>query len=421
MIVTVVPSFINGTVTVPASKSAMQRACALALLNNGTTIIHNPGKSNDDLAALNIIKTAGVSVMEDKESLFIKSAGKINIKGPVHCGESGLSLRMFTPVLALSDTAVTITGEGSLLHRPVGFFDSVLPLLHVKVQTNNSFLPIKIQGPLIPADITVDGSMSSQYLTGLLFAFAKAAKSKVVITVTDLKSKPYIDMSLQMLSQFGYTVAIEGYERFEISPVEDEQRDVIYYTEGDWSGAAFLLVAGAIAGDITLKGLTNASTQADKAILDVLIKCGAAVTVNTDNIAITRSDQLKPFVFDATDCPDLFPPLAALAANCKGTSIIKGTSRLAAKESNRALTLTDVFTKMGIEISIINDEMIIVGGKVKPAIVDGHHDHRIVMAAAIAGLHGTGNVVINGAEAVSKSYPDFFEHLKLLGTNVSLV
>lgn len=422
MIATVTPSVINGTVTAPASKSAMQRACALALLNNGTTIIQNAGKSNDDLAALDIIRKAGALMEEDKDgNLLITSNGNISLRGALHCGESGLSLRMFTPIVALSNEEVMIYGEGSLLQRPINFFDTVLPLLQVKIQTNNGFLPLKVQGPLIPTDISIDGSMSSQYLTGLLFAFAKAAKSNVTISVHDLKSKPYVDLSLQMLQHFGYTVSNKGYVKFKISAMQEERREINYYNEGDWSGGAFILIAGAIAGNVTVHGLFNESVQADKAILEVLKNCGAGISVYEHHITITHSKELKPFTFDATDCPDLFPPLAALAAYCNGTSVIKGTSRLLAKESNRAASLTDVFTKMGVDICIRGDEMTIVGGKkMTGAQVDAHHDHRIVMACAVAALSGSGDVVINGAEAVEKSYPDFFDHLRMLGAVVSL-
>lgn len=400
----------------------MQRACALALLNKGTTIIRNAGKSKDYLAALEIIRKIGASIKYDKDgNLLITSNGNINPRGELHCGESGLSLRMFTPIIALSNEEVLINGEGSLLQRQINFFDTVLPLLHVKIQTNNGFLPLKVQGPLIPADINIDGSMSSQYLTGLLFAFAKAAKRNVTISVNDLKSKPYIDLSLQMLKHFGYDVSNDGYVKFKISAIEVKRREINYYNEGDWSGGAFLLVAGAIAGNVKVRGLFNESVQADKAILEVLKNCGAGITIYKHHITITHSKELKPFNFDATDCPDLFPPLAALASYCNGTSVIKGTSRLLAKESNRATSLTDVFTKMGVNICTGGDEMTIVGGKkITGAQVDAFHDHRIVMACAIAALSGSGDVVINGAEAVEKSYPDFFDHLRMLGAAVSL-
>jgi 3-phosphoshikimate 1-carboxyvinyltransferase len=152
----------------------------------------------------------------------------------------------------------------------------------------------------------------------------------------------------------------------------------------------------------------------------VLQSCGAAVTVHKHNITVSNQASLKAFVFDATDCPDLFPPLVALAAYCDGISIIKGTARLVAKESNRAESLTDVFTKMGIDVSVNDNEMYVVGGKVKAASVDAHDDHRIVMACAVAGLRSKGNIIIAGAGAVEKSYPAFFDHIRMLGAAVSL-
>ena len=421
MIAAISPGKIMGSVTAPASKSAMQRACALALLNNGKTIIQNPGKSNDDLAALNIIKGLGASFHYEQDDLVINSTGEVNGNGVINCGESGLSLRMFAALAALSNNEIVLTGDGSLLKRPMHFFDEVFPLLSVNTKTKNGFLPITIKGPMLPKDISIDGSMSSQYLTGLLFAFAKVANEPVVISVNNLKSKPYIDLSIQMLVHFGYDVKNEDHLRFFIQPVKSIQKNIVYHTEADWSAAAFLLVAGAIAGDIRVKGLDLYSAQADRAIMDVLADTGAAISVEGSCILINDQQQLRAFEFDATDSPDLFPPLVALAAFCNGTSVIKGINRLAGKESDRAVTLIDVFSKMGIEIFLKDDDMIIKGGtRIRSAEVSSHHDHRIAMACAVAALKAEGNIIIDHAEAITKSYPDFYHHLQMLGAAVSL-
>jgi 3-phosphoshikimate 1-carboxyvinyltransferase len=421
VIASVSTSVINGSLAAPASKSTMQRACALGLLNDGMTFIQNAGNSNDDLAALDIIKHLGATIEQPgKQEIIITSDGNTRPADVIHCGESGLSLRMFAPLIALSGQMVRITGEGSLLKRPVDFFDKVLPGLHVNVQTNGGFLPVQVQGPLVPGNIRIDASLSSQYLTGLLFAFAKAAEKEVTIFVDGLKSKPYIDLSLHLLQQFGYDVRHDAYTRFFIVPAEKKKRDVHYVNEGDWSGAAFLLVAGAAAGDLKLTGLQEDSMQADRAILTVLKQAGADMSIHPDHIRITNANKLYPFTFDATDCPDLFPPLAALAANCDGTSVIKGTSRLVAKESDRAKSLADIFSKMGVPINVAADEMTITGGNISGANVDAHHDHRIVMAAAVAGLRASGDVVITGAEAINKSYPAFFNDMKKAGAAISL-
>lgn len=425
MIVTIQPSAISGIINAPTSKSSMQRACAAALLNEGKTTIANPGKSNDDLAALEVIKILGATVTEvDENQIIITSKGIQPISDEMNCGESGLGIRMFAPIAALSNKPIVISGTGSLLTRPMNFFDEIFPKLDIAIESNNGKLPIKIKGPLQPKNITIDGSLSSQFLTGLLMAFGKAATERVTISVTNLKSKPYIDLTLQVMHIFGYEVINNNFESFLIKPVSKSTDKIIEYTvEGDWSGGAFLLVAGAIAGKITVNGLDTFSTQADKAILQALIDCGSTISIQEKQIDIgspaTGKSGLKAFHFDATDCPDLFPPLVALAAYCNGTTVIEGVNRLAHKESNRGLTLQEEFGKMGIVIKLQDDLMLVEGGTgVNGATVHSHHDHRIAMACAVAGLIADGETIIEEAEAINKSYPDFYEHLKQLKANV---
>ena len=428
MIVTINPSFISGTIVAPASKSSMQRACALALLADVETTLINPGKSNDDLAALDIIQKLGAKILQKEDgTLQIKSSQNPPLggggAGVIHCGESGLGIRMFTPIAALSSLPITITGTGSLLKRPMHFFDEIFPKLGISIKSNNGHLPINIKGPLQPADITIDGSLSSQFLTGLLIAFAKAATKPVTISVNDLKSKPYIDLTLQMMKQFGYEVENENYEKFTLNPKPLNPKPLNYTVEGDWSSAAFLLVSGAVAGGLTVTGLDVFSTQADKAILKALMDCGTNISIEEQKISINTplGSGGKAFHFNATDCPDLFPPLVALAAYCNGTTVIEGVSRLQHKESNRAITLQEEFLKMGVEIILQDDLMMIKGGQgVKGAKVFSHHDHRIAMACAVAALQADGAIMIEDAEAVNKSYPQFYEDLKLLNAAVSL-
>ena len=420
MIVKIQPGKISGNIDAPTSKSSMQRACAAALLNDGKTIIGNPGRSNDDLAALGVIDNLGAKVLQQSTNeLVIESEGVKPVSREMNCGESGLGIRMFAPIAALSNQEIIINGTGSLLSRPMDFFDQIFPKLGIEIESNHGKLPIKIKGPLKPVDITIDGSLSSQFLTGLLMAYGKAATKPVTITVNNLKSKPYIDLTLQVMQEFGYSVINHQYESFEIHPVNvPSHQPKNYLVEGDWSGAAFLLVAGAIAGEITIKGLNVFSSQADKAILRALTMSEAVVSIAEDQIVIGPG-KLKAFHFDATDCPDLFPPLVALASFCEGTTVIKGVSRLAHKESNRGLTLQEEFGKMGIEITLQDDLMLVKGGTgLKAAIVHSHHDHRIAMACAVAALRAEGETTIEEAEAINKSYPTFYSDLKNLGTVV---
>jgi 3-phosphoshikimate 1-carboxyvinyltransferase len=404
----------------------MQRACAAALVAKGKSIIRNPGHSNDDKAAMDIVQRLGAQAVINNGQLVINSGGVVPVSNEINCGESGLSIRMFTPLVALSEKQVTINGSGSLAVRPMDFFDEVLPQLGISVQTNKGKLPLVIQGPVQPANITIDGSLSSQFLTGLLMAYAAAGASNVAINVTNLKSRPYIDLTLNVMQQFGLTVPENrNYESFYF-PAQDARLSTHhppltthhYTVEGDWSGGAFLLVAGAIAGNITVKGLDVFSTQADKAVLQALMDCGAGISIEPGQIEL-RPMPLKAFHFNATDCPDLFPPLVALAACCAGTTAIEGATRLTHKESNRALTLQEEFGKMGIVITLQDDLMLVKGGTgMKGATVHSRHDHRIAMACAVAALKADGATVIEEAGAINKSYPDFYEHLQQLGAGV---
>ena len=452
MVAIVHPSKLSGSQIAPASKSSMQRACAAALIHIGKTIIHNPGHSNDDLAALDVIQKLGAIVETEKlvnekantGSIVVNSNGVKPIGPSMNCGESGLGIRMFTPIAALSSELISIEGKGSLVKRPMHFFDEILPKVGVKVHSQKGFLPIEIQGPLVPANITIDGSLSSQFLTGMLMAYAASGVQEVEIKVIDLKSKPYIDLTLAVLNAFGWKVEHTNYESFRFLAHAPLKPVIEYTVEGDWSGAAFLLVAGAIAGPIKVKGLQLNSTQADKKIMEALISAKANMIQEEDGILIgpvtdvssnnsnnnannnlnnsnAYSNGLLAFEFDATDCPDLFPPLVALASVCNGITKIKGVSRLAHKESDRGLTLQTEFAKMGVQIDLVGDEMLIHGGTViQSATVFSQHDHRIAMACGVAALVANGPIEITEAEAINKSYTDFFTHLQELGAKVDI-
>ena len=431
VIVTIKPSDISGTIQAPASKSSMQRACAAALLHHGETIIHHPGHSNDDRAAIELIQQMGATVNFEGDKLVVRSTGVRPKGNEVNCGESGLGIRMFAPVISLSGQEITINGEGSLLKRPMDFFDEVLPQLGVEVRSNNGRLPLKVKGPLQPADIEIDGSLSSQFLTGLLMAYSAAGADGVSIRVNDLKSRPYIDLTLDVMEKFGLDIPQNiNYQAFYFQRSRKAAAEGngaastssrTYTVEGDWSGGAFLLVAGAITGNIVIQGLDVASTQADKAVLIALQEAGAILSIQSNRIEIGPPLRtLKPFHFDATECPDLFPPLVALASCCEGKSIIVGTKRLTHKESNRGITLQEEFAKMGVEIDLQDDLMVIKGGAgVKGSRVHSRHDHRIAMACATAAIKAGGETIIEEAQAVNKSYPDFYADIKKMGVSVT--
>jgi 3-phosphoshikimate 1-carboxyvinyltransferase len=408
------PSAIKGKIKAPASKSMTQRAIAAALLANGQSIIHNPSYCDDSLAAMSI--AVGLGARVEPEANELKINGSVELKEPkLNCGESGLAIRMFSPIAALYPTEITMVGANSLKKRPMIMIEEALKQLGVKCSSTGGFLPLTIHGPIKGGFCEIDGSVSSQLLTGLLMALPLATKDSE-IKVNNLKSKPYIDMSIRLLSSFGIKIHNTDYKQFRI-PGNQKYTPVSYTVEGDWSGGAFLLVAGAINGNLSVMGLNKESLQSDRAIISALEKAGAHIKISENQIDISKSE-LKAFDLDATDCPDLFPPLVALASSCTGVSTIKGVSRLKHKESNRGETLKEEFGKMNIKIEIKDDVMSITGGKPQGAHVESHEDHRIAMAVAVTALGASGRVYIRDSQCVVKSYPGFFDDLRTLGAVV---
>lgn len=401
------PSKVNGSVCAPASKSVAQRAIAIASMAMGHSEIISVGESDDVQAAISVCRAMGVNfdILSDR---LIISGGLRLPKIPLDCGESGLSVRMFSAIAATLDGEVMLTGKGSLLNRPMDIVEESLIPMGIRCTTNQGQLPILVKGPMQGGIIKVDGSISSQVITGMLIA-SPYAKRDTTLLVQNLQSQPYIDITLEVMKSFGVDVENKNYSEFFIKAGQ-RYKPIEYTVEGDWSGAAFMLVAGAIGGRVMVTNLRPNSPQADRVIINALNCAGAKISVYDNQIEVNKH-HLKGFDFDATNCPDLFPPLVALASHCEGETRILGVSRLHVKESDRAATLKDEFGKMGIDIRIEGELLIVKGGKPQGANVQSHGDHRIAMATAVAALAGTGDLEIDGAECVSKSYPEFFEEL----------
>lgn len=420
MQVTVNPSTVQGTLQVPASKSMMQRICAAALLHRGKTMIHNGGGSDDDKAALQIIQQLGATVTGLSNNSFqIISNGQIAPAPHINCGESGLSARLFTAIAALSNQPITINAHGSLLQRPMGELLHVLSQLGVRIL--HPQFPISLQGPLQAKDVSIHAGLSSQFLSGLLFALSASAKQPMVLKVHGLNSKPYINLTLGVLQHFGKPIQNMNYESFIINPaLFAAPQDVVCTIEADWSSASCFMVAAAIGGELTFNRLHTNSLQADVAILNALHDAGAHVLIQDDTIVVA-SHKLNAFQFDATQCPDLFPALCVLAAACNGRSYIKGLGRLFHKESNRAASIGSMLTALGVPFYTDADTICITGvAELQAATIDSCNDHRIVMAAAAAALRANGPVTILNTQAVNKSYPTFFNDLCALGVTCTI-
>ena len=403
---------IRGTIAPPSSKSYAQRAIALALLAEGRSILRNIEFCKDTRSALKCIEALGAKVEYIDDSTIAIEGGLKPQSSTLNVGESGLATRLFTPIASLNPTPITIEGEGTLLYRPMTMMIEPLRQLGVQVRDGGGFLPIEVQGPMHGGDITVDGSVSSQFITGLLLALP-LAQEDTTLHVTSPVSIPYIDMTIETARLFGVEIMHnEGdYTQFFIEG-RQQYTPADIAIEGDWSGAATLLVAGAIAGEVTVKNISTLSKQADTAICHALERAGAGLIIEQDSITVSKR-KLRGFEFDATNAPDLFPALAALAAAAEGESVIIGTDRLRHKESDRAETICHEYEKLGIEVDISEKNIMrIRGGEILPATTFSHNDHRIAMSIAISALRCQGEVVIENAECVEKSYPTFFKDLE---------
>lgn len=406
---------LHGEITPPCSKSYAQRALAVALLASGNTTLRGIELCRDTRSAISAIERLGAKV-EIIDDNTLKIEGGLNASTNIlNVGESGLSARLFTPIASLLNSPITIEGEGTLRHRPMSMMVEPLKELGVTVRDGGGRLPIEVCGPMRGGKVTVDGSMSSQFITGLLIALPMAERDTTV-EVKGAVSTPYIDMTLDTIERFGVEVMYNkgDYTQFYIEAGQ-QYRGVDYTIESDWSSAAAIMVAAAIAGEVTIKNISMLSRQADTAICRALERAGASIISEEQSITISHR-KLEAFDFDATHSPDLFPALVALAAASEGVSIIKGISRLRGKESDRGEVLKQEYEKLGIDIELDyeEDEMRIIGGEPHAADVDSHDDHRIAMSLAITALRLAEPLNIKNRECVSKSYPSFFEDLELL-------
>ena len=404
---------LNGVVAPPCSKSYAQRALAVSLLAKGRSVLRNMDFCNDTLSALRCVEMLGAKVERTDDSTIVVDGGLAPQSDSLCVGESGLSARLFTPIASLCKTPIVINGEGTLLYRPMDMMIHPLRALGVDVRDGGGRLPIEVCGPMQGGQIDVDGSVSSQFVTGLLLSLP-LAEEDTVINVSGAVSKPYLDMTIDTAACFGVAIEHNDYEQFYIAGGQS-YTPTEYAVEGDWSAAAMLLVAGAVAGEVTVKNLSMLSKQADVAVCDALVRAGAELTTEGNTVTAVHRP-LRGFEFDATNCPDLFPALATLAAAAEGESRIIGTRRLEHKESNRAEAIAAEFRKIGIEVDLSESNVMkIRGGEIRGGVeVESYGDHRMAMTLAVAALLCDSQITIHGAECVSKSYPNFFEDLQRL-------
>ena len=414
MLARILPSRLQGSVTVPPSKSMAHRALLCAGLAAGETRIQGILPSQDMEATCRALTALGASIARQGSLARVQGvAGRPKApQGPVDCGESGSTLRFLIPAFALASAPARLTGRGRLPQRPLGPYGAIFHgqgLPFAQDETGVSF-----QGPLAPGDYGLPGDVSSQFISGLLFALPLLPGDSHIRIQPPFESRGYVNMTLQVMDAFGVqaafldglTLRVPGNQRF-TAPAAP------FLVEGDDSQAAFFLTLDAILGDVSVAGLSPRSIQGDRVMGEILARCG--------HVPGQPPRPLAPFVADLGDCPDLGPILMTLGLFCQGESRLLNAGRLRLKESDRGTAMAQELGKLGGQASLAGDEIRIRQSRLRPGpALSSHGDHRIAMALAVAALGARIPADIQGAEAVEKSYPDFWKDLAAIGARVEL-
>ena len=439
MIAEISPNGLFGRINAPFSKSDAHRVLIASALCNEPTIITLSCESDDISATVRCLEALGAKLIPlggnsvtggnyRMEPITKKSTFSHHT---LDCGESGTTLRFLLPIAAALGVSCNFTAQGRLPERPLD--DLIAALSDNGCRFSSDHLPITLQGQLKPGNYRIPGNISSQYISGLLYALAlPEAESRITLT-TRLESASYVEMTQQTLKGFGISsfrtdngFAIDGGQQF-CSPGSA-------VVEGDWSNATFFLAAGALSADcklsssavlkksITVSGLTVRSLQGDKAICELLQNFGAEVTMSDNGDVSVSAGELHAIDIDVSGVPDLFPVLAVVAASASGTTRLYNAARLRMKESDRIHSVAAMLGALGADVRELPDELIINGKtNLTGGIVNGENDHRIVMAAATASVICKNPVTILGIEAINKSYPGFFKDFKTLGGNANVI
>ena len=395
----------------------------MASLAKGESIIENPLLSDDTLYTINACRTLGAEVELREDSLTVKgTGGEIKAeKQKIFAGNSGSTIRMIAPLAALAQTKIILDGDSRLRQRPMGDLLSALVGLGVNARSlnDNGCPPIEIQGGEFKAnEVTLSGETSSQPVSALLMAAPYFKKGLSIKIDGRLRSRPYIDITLDTMHAFGIDAVNRDYKEFTVEGGQ-HYKARRYRIEGDYSSAAYFLAAGAIGGGpVSVANLKNDSVQGDRHLLNILERMGASVDYDKEQVRVHRTGGLKGVNVDLGDYPDLVPTLAVVAAFAEGKTKITNIAHLRFKESDRIKDTAAELNKMGVKTEVGADTMVIYGGKPKGAEINAHNDHRLAMSLTIAALFADGDSIVNGAEAVNKSYPRFFADLLKLGAKV---
>ena len=425
MKIKITPSAVTGEVSAPPSKSYTHRAVIVASLAAGESVIENPLLSDDTLYTINACRSLGADI-ELKDNLLIISGtdGQIRVvpdSQKIFVGNSGSTIRMVAPLAALAPAKVVLDGDSRLRQRPLGDLVTALESLGVSIRSlgTNGYPPVEIQGgKLSGGEVTTTGGSSSQHISGLLMIAPYTEKGLTIKIAKGLHSRPYIDITLDIMQDFGIEALKQDYKEFLVKGGQG-YNGKRYQIEGDYSSAAYFLAAGAIGGQpVTAKNLKANPAQGDKYLLHILSQMGCSVAHQKAAVTVSRHDKLKGITVDMGDYPDLVQTVAAVAAYAQGETKITNIGHLRFKETDRLSDTAAELGKLGIKVKVTDNAMVVYGGKPRGAEIETHNDHRMAMSLSIAALFAEGDSLINGAEAVTKSYPRFFTDLASLGAKI---
>lgn len=402
MDIKIIPGKLNGTVSIPSSKSMTHRVLIGAALAKGKSVISNVTFSKDIYATIDALKASGADITAVGNTVTVNGlCGRCPQNAEIDCCESGSTLRFMIPVTAALGINSVYKGQGRLPERPITPYLRELPQKGITFDYENT-MPFTVSGKLLSGKYSLEGNISSQFITGLLFALPLLEGDSEIILTSPLESKPYADMTIESLKLFGIDIKetqkgyyIKGSQQYHSSDVS---------VEGDYSQAAFFYVANALGSNVKIENLKKESTQGDKKIVEI-----------TENLCYNENNVPMGFSVNASDIPDLVPILAVLGTYCCDTSRISGAERLKIKESDRLTATAAAINALGGDVTPVNGGLIINNARLCGGSIDSCGDHRIAMCAAIAATICQEPVIIKNADSVEKSYPDFFRDYQNLG------
>lgn len=417
------PSNLKGEVKIPPSKSMAHRAIICAALSDGLCIIENIDYSDDIIATIDAMNSLGAKIVKHKDYIEVIGAYGSDEKPQetriIDCNESGSTLRFLVPISLLFKGSSKFIGRGNLGKRPLTTYYNIFERQGIEYSYEEGNLNLVINGELNPGTFEVEGNVSSQFITGLLFTLPLLKEDSKIIITTEMESKGYIDLTLRAMNDFGVEIINNNYREFIIKG-NQKYNARNYRVEGDYSQAAFFLCADSLGNDVLCKDLDLNSLQGDKEVIDILERMNVVFNANDIGVKGTTNGELASTVIDGSQCPDIIPVLTSVAALTKGTTEIINAGRLRIKECDRLAAVTSELNKLGAKIIEKEDGLVVTGVEKLQGGVEvwSHKDHRIAMTLAIASTRCEEPIVIKDYECIAKSYPNFFEDFKALGGNV---